>query len=173
MDSNLELQWKKSLVSLPFFYYLPGKERTETGLFSSCAWLGCSRNMNQRQKLLAQFIRPGIANGRWWRGRRELILSGTAQTSKCFTVGGREGGSDAVVVGVEVDEETLKNLNRLEGYYPGEKSTFYDRIEIDTPWGKAFTYIYVNELSKDSIVESGDWVSYKNEEKSWSSVTNN
>ena len=107
MDSNLELQWKKSLVSLPFFYYLPGKERTETGLFSSCAWLGCSRNMNQRQKLLPQFIRPGIANGRWWRGRRELILSGTAQTSKCFTVGGREGGSDAVVVGVEVYEETL------------------------------------------------------------------
>ena len=83
-------------------------------------------------------------------------------------------GNHSIVMEVyEVDEETLKNLNRLEGYYPGEKSTFYDRIEIDTPWGKAFTYIYVNELSKDSIVESGDWVAYKNEEKSWSSVTNN
>ena len=73
----------------------------------------------------------------------------------------------------EVDEKTLTNLNRLEGYYPGEKSTFYDRIEINTPWGKAFTYIYVNELSKDSIVESGDWCEFKNKEKSWSSVTNN
>ena len=83
-------------------------------------------------------------------------------------------GNTSIVMEVyEVDEDTLKNLNRLEGYYPGEKSTFYDRIEIDTPWGKAFTYIYVNELSKDSIVESGDWVMYKNEEKSWSSVTNN
>ena len=71
-------------------------------------------------------------------------------------------GNTSIVMEVyEVDEDTLKNLNRLEGYYPGEKSTFYDRIEIDTPWGKAFTYIYVNELSKDSIVESGDWVAEK------------
>ena len=86
-------------------------------------------------------------------------------------------GNTSVVMEVyEVDEETLKTLNRLEGYCPGEKSTFYDRIEIDTPWGKAFTYIYVNELSKDSIVESGDWVAYKdftNEHKSWFSVINN
>ena len=83
-------------------------------------------------------------------------------------------GNHSIVMEVyEVDEDTLKNLNRLEGYYPGEKSTFYDRIEINTPWGKAFTYIYVIELSKDSIVESGDWVTYKNEQKSWSSVTNN
>ena len=83
-------------------------------------------------------------------------------------------GNTSIVMEVyEVDEDTLKNLNRLEGYCPGEKSTFYDRIEINTPWGKAFTYIYVNELSKDSIVESGDWVEFKNKEKSWFSVTNN
>ena len=83
-------------------------------------------------------------------------------------------GNTSVVMEVyEVDEDTLKNLNRLEGYRPGETSTFYDRIEIDTPWGKAFTYIYVNELSKDSIVESGDWVGFKNKEKFYSSVTNN
>ena len=83
-------------------------------------------------------------------------------------------GNHSIVMEVyEVDEDTLKNLNRLEGYCPGEKSTFYDRIEIDTPWGKAFTYIYVNELSKESIVESGDWVGFKNKEKSWSSVTSN
>lgn len=83
-------------------------------------------------------------------------------------------GNTSVVMEVyEVDEETLKTLNRLEGYYPGQKSTFYDRIEINTPWGKAFTYIYVNELSKESIVESGDWSEFKNKEKSWFSVTNN
>ena len=86
----------------------------------------------------------------------------------------KQNGNHSVVMEVyEVDEDTLKNLNRLEGYRPGETSTFYDRIEIDTPWGKAFTYIYVNELSKDSIVESGDWVGFKNKEKFYSSVTNN
>ena len=84
-------------------------------------------------------------------------------------------GNYSVVMEVyEVDEEVLKNLNRLEGYRPGDKATFYDRIEINTPWGKAFTYIYVNELSKDSIVESGDWVEFKkNKQNSWFSVTNN
>lgn len=83
-------------------------------------------------------------------------------------------GNTSVVMEVyEVDEETLKTLNRLEGYRPNEKSTFYDRIEINTPWGKAFTYIYVNELPKDSIVESGDWCEYKNKEKSHFSATNN
>lgn len=83
-------------------------------------------------------------------------------------------GNTSVVMEVyEVNEETLNNINRLENYNPEKKSTFYDRIEINTPWGKSFTYIYVNELSKDSIVESGDWVLYKTKEKSWFSVTNN
>jgi len=83
-------------------------------------------------------------------------------------------GNHSIVMEVyEVDKNTLDKLNGLEGYYPGRKSTFYDRIEINTPWGKSFTYIYVNELSKDSIVESGDWVAYKKLEKSWFSVTSN
>ena len=74
----------------------------------------------------------------------------------------KQNGNHSVVMEVyEVDENTLDNLNQLEGYYPGRKSTFYNRIEINTPWGKAFTYIYVNELSNESIVESGDWVAEK------------
>lgn len=109
------------------------------------------------------------------------VYKGTFSTEPEYTLhslshypGLKLNGNHSIVMEVyEVDEDTLKNLNRLEGYYPGEKSTFYDRIEIDTPWGKAFTYIYVNELSKESIVESGDWVDYKNKNESWSSVTNN
>lgn len=83
-------------------------------------------------------------------------------------------GNTSIVMEVyEVDEFTLKGLDHLEGYNPEKKSTFYDRIEIDTPWGKAFTYIYVGELSKESIIESGDWVKFKTEETEYSSVTNN
>ena len=123
---------------------------------------------------------------RYGKGNHQYYLStseykGTFSTEPEYTLhslqwypGLKLNGNTSVVMEVyEVDEKTLTNLNRLEGYYPGEKSTFYDRIEINTPWGKAFTYIYVNELSKDSIVESGDWVLYKTKEKSWSSVTNN
>ena len=109
------------------------------------------------------------------------VYKGTFTTEPEYTLhslsyypGLKLNGNHSIVMEVyEVDEDTLKNLNRLEGYCPGEESTFYDRIEINTPWGKAFTYIYVNELSKESIVESGDWVLYKTKEKSWSSVTNN
>ena len=124
-------------------------------------------------------LRSGMGNHQYYLSDSEY--KGTFSTEPEYTLhslqwypGLKLNGNTSVVMEVyEVDEETLKNLNRLEGYYPGEKSTFYDRIEINTPWGKAFTYIYVNELSKKSIVESGDWVMYKNEQKSWSSVTNN
>ena len=127
-------------------------------------------------------LRRGMSNHQYYLSDSEY--KGTFSTEPEYTLhslqwypGLKLNGNTSVVMEVyEVDEKTLTNLNRLEGYYPGEKSTFYDRIEIDTPWGKAFTYIYVNELSKDSIVESGDWVAYKdftNEHKSWFSVTNN
>lgn len=109
------------------------------------------------------------------------VYKGTFSTEPEYTLhsltyypGLKLNGNTSVVMEVyEVDESTLETLNRLEGYRPNEKSTFYDRIEINTPWGKAFTYIYVSELSKDSIVESGDWVLYKTKEKSWFSATNN
>jgi gamma-glutamylcyclotransferase (GGCT)/AIG2-like uncharacterized protein YtfP len=124
-------------------------------------------------------LRRGMSNHTYYLTSSEY--KGTFRTEPEYTLyslvyypGLKQNGNHSVVMEVyEVDEETLKSLNRLEGYYPGEKSTFYDRIEIDTPWGKAYTYIYVNELSKESIVESGDWVKFKNKEKSWSSVTNN
>ena len=124
-------------------------------------------------------LRRGMSNHQYYLSTSEY--KGTFRTEPEYTLyslvyypGLKQNGNHSVVMEVyEVDEETLKSLNRLEGYYPGEKSTFYDRIEINTPWGKAYTYIYVNELSKESIVESGDWVKFKNKEKSWSSVTSN
>ena len=124
-------------------------------------------------------LRRGMGNHQYYLSESEY--KGTFTTEPEYTLhslsaypGLKLNGNTSVVMEVyEVDEDTLKNLNRLEGYRPGETSTFYDRIEINTPWGKAFTYIYVNKLSKDSIVESGDWVKYKNEYRSWSSVTNN
>ena len=124
-------------------------------------------------------LRKSMSNYQYYLSSSEY--KGTFSTEPEYTLhslsyypGLKLDGNTSIVMEVyEVDEETLKNLNRLEGYRPGETSTFYDRIKINTPWGKAFTYIYVNELSKDSIVESGDWCEFKNKEKSWSSVTSN
>ena len=124
-------------------------------------------------------LRSGMGNHHYYLSNSNY--KGTFPTEPEYTLhslsaypGLKQNRNHSVVMEVyEVDEDTLKNLNRLEGYRPGETSTFYDRIEIDTPWGKAYTYIYVNKLSKDSIVESGDWCEFKNKNKSWFSVTNN
>ena len=125
-------------------------------------------------------LRKSMSNHQYYLSNSEY--KGTFTTEPEYTLhslssfpGLKLNGNTSVVMEVyEVNESTLETLNRLEGYRPNEKSTFYDRIEINTPWGKAFTYIYVNELSKDSIVESGDWVEFKNkQEKLWFSVTNN
>ena len=57
-------------------------------------------------------------------------------------------------------EETWQNLDRLEGY-----PNFYNRMIIETEFG--FAWIYYNPLTDNNknsdIVESGDWVKFKNE----------
>ena len=137
--------------------------------------------MEKNKYLVAVYgsLRKKMGNHQYYLSNSEY--KGTFSTEPEYTLhsltyypGLKLNGTTSVIMEVyEVNEETLSNLNRLEGYQPKEKSTFYDRIEINTPWGKSYTYIYVSELSKDSIVESGDWVKFKTEERSWSSVTNN
>ena len=112
-------------------------------------------------------LRSGMGNHHYYLSESEY--KGTFTTEPEYTLhslsyypGLKLNGNHSIVMEVyEVDEDTLRSLNHLEGYDPEKKSTFYDRIEINTPWGKAYTYIYVNKLSKESIVESGDWVAEK------------
>lgn len=61
----------------------------------------------------------------------------------------------------EVDEYTAKRVDDLESYTPGGNNTFYDKIPIETPYGEASVYVYVNDIPQDRIVESGDWKEFK------------
>lgn len=67
------------------------------------------------------------------------------------------GNSSAVIELYDVDEDTMRRLDMLEGY-----PTFYDRKLISTSLGDA--WIYFMEESHGSwerpIIESGDWVEY-------------
>jgi gamma-glutamylcyclotransferase (GGCT)/AIG2-like uncharacterized protein YtfP len=56
----------------------------------------------------------------------------------------------------EVDSNTFRDLDRLEGY-----PTFYTREVIDTPYGKAWIYLlnYPYNLSNEEV-EDGDWRHY-------------
>jgi gamma-glutamylcyclotransferase (GGCT)/AIG2-like uncharacterized protein YtfP len=61
-----------------------------------------------------------------------------------------------------VNSEVSKNLDQLEGYRPGhEHFNHYNKIEIQTPFGKANTYLYNRTAKGLEKVESGDWFSYK------------
>ena len=79
-------------------------------------------------------LRSGMGNHQYYLSDSEYKGTFTTEPnyslySLSFYPGLELNGNTSVVMEVyEVDEDTLKNLNRLEGYYPGEKSTFYDRI---------------------------------------------
>lgn len=72
-------------------------------------------------------------------------------------------GNTSIVMEVyEVTNDQLNEIDILEGYTQNNKdNNHYNRIEINTPYGKAFTYIYnrsINGLSK--ILEYNDWKEY-------------
>lgn len=83
-----------------------------------------------------------------------------------YSLGGypglKAGGSTSINMEVyEVDEKGLESVNQLEGYDP--KSTnndFYNRVTMSTPYGEAYTYIYVPNVRKEDFVDSGDWKDY-------------
>jgi len=68
----------------------------------------------------------------------------------------------------EVDDNTFKRINQLEGYNEANPTKgLYNRIEIDTTFGKAFMYIYNNVYNSNdfTFVEDGDWRTYYNKYK--------
>lgn len=57
----------------------------------------------------------------------------------------------------EVDEQTLQQLNRLEGFLgEGNPFNFYDRMEINSPFGAVSIY-YMKNAPMGRVVESGNW----------------
>jgi len=79
-----------------------------------------------------------------------------------------EGGDTSILMEVyKVDSDTMKKLNLLEGYDENnldKKYNFYNRKEINTPYGRSYFYVYNYEIFDYKKVECGDWHSYKNEE---------
>lgn len=75
----------------------------------------------------------------------------------------KEDGDTSIVMEVyKVDSVIAKSIDRLEGYSENEIPTFYDKKEIETPFGKASVYIYIPEASHLKKVESGDWKQFFN-----------
>ena len=83
-------------------------------------------------------------------------------TYSMYSLGGfpgvKEGGSTSIILEVfAVNAEEAKNVDNLEGYSTSTVPYFYDKKEIDTPWGNAGIYIYVKQPDEDRLIVSGDW----------------
>jgi gamma-glutamylcyclotransferase (GGCT)/AIG2-like uncharacterized protein YtfP len=75
----------------------------------------------------------------------------------------KANGNTSVVMEVyEVNDKVAQRIDNLEGYNSNKPATFYDKIPIETPWGIASVYIYVNDIPEERLVKSGDWKQFKN-----------
>ena len=69
----------------------------------------------------------------------------------------KEGYTSVRMEIYEVNTLQLKKIDSLEGFTPGSSNNHYDRIEINTPFGKAYTYIYAQKTNNLTPVINGDW----------------
>lgn len=101
------------------------------------------------------------------------ILLGTTKTKPEYTLGSlgsfpgmiHEGDTAVTIEVYQLLEAELEYrmmyLDQLEGYQKGRPHNFYNRVEIDTEFGKAYTYLYNGRL--DNTIINGDWKNYLNE----------
>lgn len=76
-------------------------------------------------------------------------------------------GSTSIKMEVyQVTEHISKRIENLEGYVKGQESdNHYNKVMIDTPYGKAGIYIYNFSTSRMPQVESGNWKIWREEIK--------
>ena len=107
-------------------------------------------------------LRKGFGNHRLLKNARYLGTFNSEPIYNLHNLGGFPGlkhnGNTSVVMEVyKVTPEEAYNVDCLEGYDSNEKPTFYDKEIIETPFGKAGVYIYVDSLDDCPLVESGDY----------------
>jgi gamma-glutamylcyclotransferase (GGCT)/AIG2-like uncharacterized protein YtfP len=103
-------------------------------------------------------LRQGFHNHFLLEGSKFL---GKTKTEPIFSMHGnlipwvRPDGNTAITVEVyEVDQDTMRSLDFLEGY-----PVYYSRVLINTEFG--LCWIYFRDQESDGIIESGDWAEYR------------
>lgn len=113
-------------------------------------------------------LRKGFGNHRLLEGCKQLgnhWVPGFEMFSLGAFPGIRKGHSHIFTEVYEVDDDTLKRLDLLEGYRGVEEMNFYNRIEVDTPYGDAKMYTLEGAQYQDNpVVEGGNWAFNKRKE---------
>lgn len=121
----------------------------------------------ERNILIAVYGTLRAGGGNYERLLTKADYKGTFTTPPIYNLynlngafpGLKENGNTAVVMEVyAVNLEEARRVDGLESYTPGEQPYFYDKIQIETPWGQAGVYTYVRQPSESSLIKSGDWM---------------
>lgn len=121
--------------------------------------------MNNNKTLIAVYgtLRQGCGNNRLIKDADFMGTFKSEPVYSMYSLGGfpglKENGSTAITLEVyAVNTEEARNVDNLEGYSKGVTPYFYDKKNIETPWGVAGIYIYVREPNEDRLITSGDWM---------------
>ena len=110
-------------------------------------------------------LREGFGNHRILEGSEKLgthWVPGYEMFSLGAFPGVRKGHTHVFTEVYAVDKPTMERLDLLEGYRGEGERNFYDRVEVDTPHGKAYMYTLEGDDYKQSdLVESGNWAHWK------------
>lgn len=113
-------------------------------------------------------LRQGFGNHRLINNAELMGTFKTEPEFSLYNLGGfpglKQDGKTAVTMEVyAVNDQEARSVDRLEGYTPGGDNYFYDKIDIETPWGNAGVYIYMGGVREESFIESGDYTAFINQ----------
>lgn len=117
-------------------------------------------------------LRKEMGNHRLLENANYLGEFDTTPNFSLYSLGGYPGlkqdGETSVKMEVyEVTPEEARRVDNLEGYTPGASdNNFYDKIQIETPYGWAGTYVFVPSITGRTLVKSGDWKEFRMEKSS-------
>jgi gamma-glutamylcyclotransferase (GGCT)/AIG2-like uncharacterized protein YtfP len=123
-------------------------------------------------------LRKGMGNDHYLTHAKFLGTFTTEPEYSLYSLGGypglkQEGTTPVVMEVYEVDALEASRIDGLEGYSQDRPATFYDKIKINTPYGEASTYVYVDEIPASQLVESGDWKEFRDLKTRYRSLSNN
>jgi gamma-glutamylcyclotransferase (GGCT)/AIG2-like uncharacterized protein YtfP len=131
-----------------------------------------NQTLNMHKVFVYGSLLSGMGNHRLLEKSKKLGLSHSPKGFGMIDLGYFPGairldGTENRIIGevYEVDDYTLARIDGLEGYRPSQPDRgLYNRLEIDTDFGKAFIYIFnIRRDQPSTIIEKGDWRSYFNQ----------
>lgn len=113
-------------------------------------------------------LRNGGSNFRLLKNSKfitNLKLKGFDLFDLGYFPGAKLGSKSILVELYEIDQQTLKNLDYLEGYRGPNNSNHYNRISITSQGYTFYIYTYCLKTNNNQLIESGDWFDRVNEKR--------